>query len=132
MKTGLESRDRIPSHEILIRDQPPCPHPNLLPRYSDTYGDMVLVVSLELDYVKCLVAGWFTCIAHRMLATQQPRVRHHHNHVRQRLLAAFRRHAPGVSDTALQVLAEKGHRVQPELAKAREGGERLEVVQERS
>lgn len=69
-----------------------------------------------------------------MLVAQQPRVRHHHDHVRQGLLAAFRRHAPRAprSDAiALQVMAEEGHRVQPQLAEVREAGERLEVVQER-
>lgn len=69
-----------------------------------------------------------------MLATQQPRIRHHHDHVRQGLLTTFRRHAPRASHStnALQVLTEKGYCVQPQLAEARETGESLEVVQERS
>lgn len=69
-------------------------------------------------------ATCLTCVAHHPLAAQQPRVSHHHHHVGQDLLAAFRRHAPGTprSTNALQVLAEEGHRVQPQLAEPRQAG----------
>lgn len=93
---------------------------------------MVLSLARFLFMPTC--AACLTCVAHHPLAAQQPRVSHHHDHVGQDLLAAFRRHAPRVSrgTNALQILAEEGHRVQPQLAEPREAGERLEVVQESS
>lgn len=74
-----------------------------------------------------------TCIAQHVLAAQQPRVRHDHDHVRQYLLAALCRHAicPG-GTIGFQVPAYEGHGVEPQLAEPRQARERLEVVKEGS